>query len=75
MATGKDASRVGAESRWHEGSFGAGLGANDYAVGTPQGVEAARALKLEPHEIACCVEASLDEEGGAMGPQSKRPDE
>ena len=43
MATGKDASRIGAESRWREGIFlglfGAGQGANDYAVGTPDGVE------------------------------------
>ena len=32
--------------------FGAGQGANDYAVGTSDGVEAARAIKLEPDESA-----------------------
>ena len=48
MATGKDANGIGAESRWRE----AGQGANDNAVGTPDGVEPTRAIKLEPDESA-----------------------
>ena len=55
MATGKDACRIGAESRWRAfflGLFGAWQRANDYAVGTPDGMEAARAIKLEPDESA-----------------------
>ena len=63
MATGKDASRIGAESRWRGGIFlglfGADQGANDCAVGTPDGVEAARAIKLEPAESAWDVELLL----------------
>ena len=56
MATGRDASQIRAESRWREGIFlglyGAGQCANDHAVGAPDGVEAARAIKLEPDESA-----------------------
>ena len=79
MATGKDASRIGAESRWREGIFlglfGAGQDANDYAVGTPDGVEAARAIKLEPDESAWDVELLLSVKGATMGPQAARPDD
>ena len=63
MAPDKDASRIGAESRSRGGIFlglfGAGQGANDYSVGTPDGVEAARAIKLEPDVSARDVELIL----------------
>ena len=55
MSPGKMVSRGGAESRWKEGIFlgifGGGVGANDYAIGTPHGVEPARAIKLLPEGI------------------------
>ena len=56
MAVGKDASRIGAESRWRQSIF---LEADEYAIGTPDGVEAARAIKLEPDESARVVEFLL----------------
>lgn len=50
MSPGKHPSRIGAESRSREGIsrelFGAGQGTSDYAIGTPDGVEADRAIKL-----------------------------
>ena len=60
-ATGKDATPIGA-SRWREGVFLELCGtqdANDDAVGAPDGVEAARAIKLEPDEGSCDVELLL----------------
>ena len=52
MTAQKHVSRIGAESRWQEGIFlgifGAGMGASDYAIGTPEGVQAGRAIKLLP---------------------------
>ena len=41
------------------GWFGAGQGANEYAIGTLGGVEAGRAVKLEPEERAWPVELLL----------------
>ena len=71
--TGKDASRIGAKSRWREGIFlglfGAGRGANDFSIGAPDGVEA-RAMELEPEK---CLGrgALLERERTAMGPQAR----
>ena len=63
VATGKDASRTGPDSRCCQGIcsglFGAGQGANDYAVGAPDGVEAARAIMLEPDDSAWDAELLL----------------
>ena len=65
MATGKDASRIGAESRWREGIFlglsGAGQDANDYARARR------KCLERGASPLAC--------EGAAMGPQATRPDD
>ena len=44
-------------------SCGAGEGANDYAIGTPDDVEAARAIKREPDESAWDVEHLLNVKG------------
>ena len=67
MATGKDASRIGAERRWREGIFlglcCAGQSANDDAVEPPDGVKAARAIKLEADESAWDVELHLSVKG------------
>ena len=65
--TGKSLRRVvalfGAENRWREGIFlglfGAGHAANDYAIGPPDGVIAARAIKLEPVKSTRDVELLL----------------
>jgi hypothetical protein len=65
MPTGKLVSRTAAESRWKEGIF-LGLywrGPNDYAVGTPDGVMAARAIKLMPEEDAWDSELVLAVKG------------
>ena len=47
MSAGKDVSRISAGSRWQEGIvleiLGGGVGASDYAIGTPDGVQPARA--------------------------------
>ena len=53
MPVGKLESRAGADSRWREGVFlgpfhKSGAGANDYAIGTPGGVEMASAIELVP---------------------------
>ena len=49
MSAGKHVS-ISAESRWQEGIFlgilGGGVGASDYAIGTPDGVQPARAIKM-----------------------------
>ena len=41
MSAKKHVSRIDAESRWQEGIFlgilGGGVGASDYAIGTPDG--------------------------------------
>ena len=54
MSAGKHVSRISVESRWQEGIFlgilGDGVGASDYAIGTPDGVQPARAIKMA-HEI------------------------
>ena len=43
MSAKKHVSRISAESRWQEGIFlgilGGGVGASDYAIGTPDGVQ------------------------------------
>ena len=50
MSAGKHVSRISAESRWQEGIFlgilGGGVGASDFAIGTPDGVQPARAIKM-----------------------------
>ena len=67
MPTGKLVSRIGADSRWREGCFlgvlGGGGGANDYAIGTPDGVITARAIKLMPAAEAWDVELLLSVRG------------
>ena len=67
MPTGKIASRVGADSRWREGCFlgliGGGSGANDYAIGTPDGVVSGRAIKLLPAGSAWDPELLLSVKG------------
>ena len=57
------------------GLFGADQGANDCAVGAPDGVEAARAIFLQPDEGAWDVELLLSVKGAAMGPPAMRPDD
>ena len=67
MSTGKDAIHTSAESLWREGIFralfGAGQGATDNAVGTPDRVEAPRAIKLGPDESAWDLERLLSVKG------------
>ena len=50
MSAKKHVSRISAESRWQEGIFlgilGGGVGASDHAIGTPDGVQPARAIKM-----------------------------
>ena len=53
------------------GLFGAGQGAIDHSFGAPGGVDAARAIKLEPD--ASAWEVLLECAGAAMGPQATRP--
>ena len=76
MAPGKLVSRAGAESRWQEGVFlgifpRARGGAADYAIGTPEGVVAARAIKLKPEgdewdiELLLAVRADAGPSAGA----------
>ena len=52
MSAGKHVCLISAESRWQEGIFlgilGGGVGASDYAIGTPDGVQPARAIKMVP---------------------------
>ena len=56
-------SGISAESRWQEGIFlgilGGGVGAGDYATGTPDGVQTARAIKLVPESDAWDIELLL----------------
>ena len=60
MSAGKHVSRISAESRWQEGIFlgilGGGVGVSDYAIGTPDGVQAARAIKMVPEIDAWDIE-------------------
>ena len=61
----KHVSRISAENRWQEGIFlgilGGGVGASDYAIGTPDGVQPARAIKMVPEIDAwdsnCCCQS------------------
>ena len=67
MSAGKHVSRISAESRWQEGIFlgilGGGVGASDYAVGTPDGVQPARAIKMVPEVDAWDIELLLAVKG------------
>ena len=67
MSAQKHVSRIGSESRWQEGIFlgifGVGMGAADYAIGTPEGVKAGRAIKLVPEVDAWDVELLLAVKG------------
>ena len=60
-------SRISAESRWQEGIFlgilGGGVGASDYAIGTPDGVQPARAIKILPEIDAWDIELLLAVKG------------
>ena len=51
MSEKKHVSRISTESRWQEGIFlgilGGGVGASDNAIGTPDGVQPARAIKMK----------------------------
>ena len=49
MSAKKQVSRISAES-------GGGVGASDYAIGTPDGVQTARAIKLVPESDAWDIE-------------------
>ena len=63
MSAGKHANRISAESRWQEGIFlgilGGGVGASDCAIGTPDGVQPARAIKMMPEIDAWDIELLL----------------
>ena len=63
MSAGKHVSRISAESRWQEGIFlgilGGGVGASDYAIGTPDGVQPARAISMIPEINAWDIELLL----------------
>ena len=67
MEPGKLVSRIEADSRWKEGIFlgviGGGLGVNNYAIGTPEGVRAGRAIKLLPQEECWDSELLLSVKG------------
>ena len=60
MSAGNHVSRISAESRWQEGIFlgilGGGVGASDYAIGAPDGVQPARAIKMVPEIDAWDIE-------------------
>ena len=55
MSARKHVSRISAENRWQEGIFlgilGGGVGASDYAIGAPDGVQPARAIKMDAWDI------------------------
>ena len=55
------------ESRWQEGIFlgilGGGVGASDYAIGAPDGVQRARAIKMVPEIDAWDIELLLAVKG------------
>ena len=66
-----------AESRWQEGIFlgilGGGVGASDYATGTPDGVQTARAIKLVPESDAWDIEWLLAVKRTSLGSSAGRP--
>ena len=55
MSAKKHVSRISAESRRQEGIFlgifGGGVGASDYAIGTPDEVQPARAPEVPPEHV------------------------
>ena len=67
MSAKKHVSRISAESRWQEGIFlgilGGGVGASDYAIGTPDGVQPARAINMVPEIDAWDIELLLAVKG------------
>ena len=67
MSAKKQVSRISAESRWQEGIFlgilGGGVGASDYAIGTPDGVQPARVIKMVPEIDAWDIELLLAVKG------------
>ena len=67
MSAGKHVSRTSGESRWQEGIFlgilGGGVGASDYAIGTPDGLQPARAIKMVPEIHAWDIELLLAVKG------------
>ena len=67
MSAKKHVSRISAESRWQEGIFlgilGSGVGAIDYAFGTLDGVQPARAIKMVPEIDAWDIELLLAVKG------------
>ena len=66
MSAKKHVSRISAESRWQEGIFLGilgGVGASDYAIGTPDGVQLARAIKMVPEIDARDIELLLAVKG------------
>ena len=77
MEPGKLVSRIESDSRWKEGIFlgviGGGLGANNYAIGTPEGVKAGRAIKLVPQEECWDSELLLSVKGLPWDRQRRDP--
>ena len=67
MSAKKHVSRISAGARWQEGIFlgilGGGVGAGDYAIGTPDGVQPARAIKMVPEIDAWDIELLLAVKG------------
>ena len=67
MSAKKHVSRISAESRWQEGIFlgilGGRVGASDYAIGTPDGVQPARAMKMVPEIDAWDIDLLLAVKG------------
>ena len=67
MSAKKHMGRISAESRWQKGIFlgilGVGVGASDYAIGTPDEVQTARAIKFVPESDAWDVELLLTVKG------------
>ena len=67
MSAKKHVSRISAESRWQEGIFlgilRGGVGASDFAIGTPDGVQPARAIKMVPEIDAWDIELLLAVKG------------
>ena len=76
MSAKKHVSRVSAESRWQEGIFlgvlGAGDGASDCAIGTPDGVQPARAIKMVLEIDAWDIEP-VGSQGTSKGSLASRP--
>ena len=67
MSAKKHVSRISAESRWQEGIIlgilDGGVGASNYAIGTPDGVQLARATKMVPEIGAWDIELLLAVKG------------